>query len=68
MVSIEKKWWLDMVQSRFWSTLSFEYFSEDELAAGLEEIKSTYADQETISFAEQMVFITATKTESGDRG
>ena len=67
-VTIEKKWWLDMVQSRFWSTLSLEYFSEDELAAGLEEIKSTYADQETISFAEQMVFITATKTESGDRG
>ena len=53
------EWWLEMVANRFWST--FSHFSDEELAAGIEEIKARHGGAESISFTEKMVFITATK-------
>ena len=59
------EWWLEMVGNRFWST--FSHFSDEELAAGIAEIKEKHGTTasgepaETISFTEQMVFITASK-------
>ena len=58
-VTLTRDWWLEMVQNRFWST--FSNFSDEELAAGLNEIKEKYAESPTISFTEQMVFIIARK-------
>lgn len=58
------EWWLEMVQNRFWST--FSHFSDEELAAGIAEIRERYcqAGADTISFTEQMVFISASKPDS----
>lgn len=55
----QTEWWLEMVGNRFWST--FSHFTDEELKAGIEEIRSTHGDGSEISFTEQMVFITATK-------
>ena len=62
--TLDKGWWLEMVGNRFWSTFSLEHFGEEELAAGMEEIRAKHAGSDTISFTEQMVFITATKPEA----
>ena len=48
-----------MVGNRFWST--FSHFTDEELAAGIEEIRAKHGGGDEISFTEQMVFITATK-------
>lgn len=57
--SLNRDWWLEMVGNRFWST--FSHFSDEDLAAGIQEIRAEHEASETISFTEKMVFITATK-------
>ena len=59
--TLNTDWWLEMVHVRFWSTFSREYFSDEQLAAGIEEIRAEHAGRDTISFTERMVFITACK-------
>ena len=60
-VTLDLKWWTDMVLTRFWST--FSEFSDDELSIGIEEIKKKYGKSDTIGFLEKMVFIVAEKVD-----
>eukprot|EP01043_Picozoa_sp_COSAG02_P061175 COSAG02_NODE_8163_length_2683_cov_3.156734_1_plen_252_part_00 len=59
--TLRAEWWLEMVGNRFWST--FSHFSDEELTAGIAEIRKRHcpAGADTISFTEQMVFISASK-------
>jgi hypothetical protein len=59
VVTIGKKRWFQMISNRFWST--FSYFSDIELADGLEELSRTYATVEEISFTERIVFVCGDK-------
>jgi ubiquinone/menaquinone biosynthesis C-methylase UbiE len=54
---IDKRRWIKMVESRFWST--FSHFSNDELSAGILELQQKYAGTETLTFNDNLIFITA---------
>jgi len=58
-VHLPKQQWFAMIRDRFWST--FSYFNDEELQAGIAELEEEYADQHYLSFAEELVFITAIK-------
>jgi hypothetical protein len=51
--------WCTMVQNRFWST--FSHFTDAELQAGTDEIRSNAGGSDTLEFEERMIIITATK-------
>jgi len=61
-VTLPKAAWLRMIKNRFWST--FSHFNDEQLAAGIEEIRRDYPADENgfISFREGLVLITARKS------
>ncbi|MEM7127033.1 MAG: class I SAM-dependent methyltransferase [Chloroflexota bacterium] len=58
-VYLPKQQWFAMIRSRFWST--FSYFDDNELRAGIAELEEAYADQDYLSFTDELIFITAVK-------
>lgn len=60
-VQLEKVAWLRMVAGRFWST--FSLCSEKELREGLALLELRHAEDEVLSFSDNLVFIIATKPE-----
>ena len=61
-LSIEKSQYLQMVESRYMTVLS--YFSDREIQAGLEEIDRKYSDRTVLEFTDRFVFIQALKKET----
>lgn len=54
-VSFARERWLAMVGRRYMSLLAS--FSDEDLAAGIAEIRERYADQPTIAFDDDLVFV-----------
>lgn len=57
--NLPKERYFDMVRNSYMSVLTS--FSEAELAAGLEEMAATYADQDVLSFVDRFDYLTAVK-------
>lgn len=57
--SIPKEHYFRMVESCYMSVLTS--FPEDELHAGLDEMRETFADQEVLEFVDHFDYLTATK-------
>eukprot|EP00041_Stephanoeca_diplocostata_P032490 m.1041522 g.1041522 ORF g.1041522 m.1041522 type:complete len:275 (-) comp24159_c0_seq18:3001-3825(-) len=51
--------WCKMMHNRFWST--FSHFSDEDLAAGIEEVRKKFKDSNTIEFEERIVLISGSK-------
>lgn len=58
-VKLPKAQWFNMIRNRFWST--FSRFNDDELQAGLTELENKYAEAESLTFADPLVFIKASR-------
>jgi trans-aconitate methyltransferase len=58
--NIPKDHYFDMVRSCYMSVLTS--FSDDELAAGLEEMAATHAERDVLSFIDRFDYLTATKS------
>ena len=58
-MSIEKARWIRMMKARFMSILAG--FSEEELDAGIAEVDKAYSGHQAITFADNLIFIVATK-------
>lgn len=50
---------LKMVESKFWST--FSECTEEELAAGLEELRVTHQGEDVLDFVDKLIFIVGRK-------
>ena len=59
-VQIAKNQWFEMIRNRFWST--FSYFNDEELEAGLAELKAKYAQTDVLKFEEALILIEAVKS------
>ncbi len=58
-VQISKNQWFEMLRNRIWST--FSYFSDEELEAGITELMTKYAQTDTLTFKEELIFIQVVK-------
>ena len=61
-VELPKTMWLEMVANKFWST--FSLCSEEELSDGLAFLRARHADEELLTFHDNLVFLIATKPAS----
>lgn len=61
-VQLPKTVWLSMVENKFWST--FSLCTEEELRDGLAFLRARHAEEETLTFHDNLVFIVATKPAS----
>ena len=48
-----------MVETKFWST--FSECTEEELAAGLEELRVTHQGEDVLDFVDKLIFIVGRK-------
>jgi len=62
---VSKVTWLDMVRSRFWSTLSTEHFTNEELEVGVEELERRFAHHDEIVVRDKLIFLVGHKLPSG---
>ena len=61
MLTVSLDTWCRIVRGRFWSNLS--PFTEEEMDAGIAEIRSKYAGQEEIKFEDRNIWIEASNTD-----
>ena len=57
--------WLDMIRSRFWSTLAAAHFSDDELAEGVNELERRFAGEDEVVVRDQLIFLVGRKAPDG---